>query len=83
MARPAVESQSPARRNAENQFERRDRLDEEIRTYQQKRWDFETAKIARLKSLRLARDAAILNGPQAENRAKRRTRKVANKTAGE
>ena len=36
---------------------RRERRDTEIRLYQQNRWDAETAKIARLKSLRLARDA--------------------------
>lgn len=59
--RPRLETKSDnlsqARHDAENQFERRERLDSEIRTYQQKRWDAETAKIARLKALRLARDA--------------------------
>ena len=35
----------------------REQLDTEVRLYQQNRWDVETAKIARLKSLRLARDA--------------------------
>jgi len=36
---------------------KRERLDADVRLYQQARWDVETAKIARLKSLRLARDA--------------------------
>lgn len=36
---------------------RRERRDTEIRLYQQNRWDAETAKIARLRSLRIARDA--------------------------
>jgi len=34
-----------------------ERLDTQVRLYQQIRWDAETAKITRLKSLRLARDA--------------------------
>ncbi len=36
---------------------KRERIDADVRLYQQTRWDVETAKIARLKSLRLARDA--------------------------
>jgi len=38
-----------------------DRLDAEVRLYQQQRWDAETAKIARLRALRLARDTNTAN----------------------
>jgi hypothetical protein len=57
MAESSSESQSPARRRAEDLFNKRERLDTEHRLFQQDRWDAETAKIERLKSLRLARDA--------------------------
>jgi len=57
MAEFSSESQSPARRRAEDLFTRRERLDTEHRLFQQERWDADAAKIARLKSLRLARDA--------------------------
>ena len=43
----------------------REQLDTEVRLYQQNRWDVETAKIARLKSLRLARDAENQSAPPA------------------
>ncbi|MFM9845360.1 MAG: hypothetical protein ACKVOI_20535 [Dongiaceae bacterium] len=57
MAESSSNGQSPARRRAEDLFNKRERLDTEHRLFQQDRWDAETAKIARLKSLRLARDA--------------------------
>jgi hypothetical protein len=41
----------------EDRGKKRERRETEIRLYQQSQWDAETAKIARLKSLRLARDA--------------------------
>jgi hypothetical protein len=50
-----VEKQSQSL--SENRANTRARLDAEIRLYQQDRSDAETEKIARLKSLRLARDA--------------------------
>jgi hypothetical protein len=43
----------------------REQLDTEVRLYQQKRWDAETAKIARLKSLRLAKEAEDQSARQA------------------
>ena len=43
----------------EDRAKRRERRDTEIRLYQQNRSDVETAKIARLKSIRLARDAEV------------------------
>ena len=57
MSESSSNAQSPARRRAEDLFNKRERLDTEHRLFQQDRWDAETAKIARLKSLRLARDA--------------------------
>ena len=44
-----------------DRINKRERLDEGVRLYQQNRWNAETAKIARLKSLRLARDAGDLS----------------------
>lgn len=41
----------------EDRADKRERRDTDVRLYQQTRWDTETAKIARLRSLRLARDA--------------------------
>jgi len=57
MVESSSNGQSPARRRAEDLFNKRERLDTEHRLFQQDRWDAETAKIERLKSLRLARDA--------------------------
>ena len=57
MAESSSDNQTPARRRAEDLFNKRERLDTEHRLFQQDRWDAETAKIERLKSLRLARDA--------------------------
>lgn len=45
----------------EDRVKKRERRETEIRLYQQSQWDAETAKIARLKSLRLARDAVDRN----------------------
>jgi hypothetical protein len=59
MAESSTDTRSTSRRRAEELFEKRERLDTEVRLFQQHTWDVETAKIARLKSLRLARDAAI------------------------
>ena len=49
----------------EDRSNKRERLDTEVRLYQQKRWDAETAKIARLKSLRLAKEAEDQSAGQA------------------
>jgi hypothetical protein len=58
-----------ARRQAEDKFTKtRKKLDDEVKLYQQQRWDTETEKIARLRALRLARDA---NPPEAKKPAKR------------
>jgi hypothetical protein len=59
-------SRSDARRQAEDRFAKMIRRDAEVRAYQQKQWDAEAAKIARLRALRLARDAE----ENAENRVK-------------
>lgn len=45
------------RRVAEDRFAKILKRDEEVRAYQQQLWDAEAAKIARLRALRLAREA--------------------------
>jgi hypothetical protein len=69
MVESTSDNRALARRKAEDQFNKRERLDTEIRLHQQNRWDAETAKIARLKSLRLARDAEISKAGLAEPKA--------------
>ena len=49
----------------EDRSNKRERLDTEVRLYQQNRWAAETAKIARLKSLRLAKEADDQSARQA------------------
>jgi len=51
-----------------------DRLDAEVRLYQQQRWDAETAKIARLRALRLARDANMQNTKEPGNSGRTRAK---------
>ena len=69
MVESTSDSRALARRKAEDQFNKRERLDTEIRLHQQNRWDAETAKISRLKSLRLARDAENAKTGVAEPKA--------------
>jgi hypothetical protein len=51
------EKRSDARSQAEDRFAKVTRRDAEVRAYQQQQWDEEAAKIAKLRALRLARDA--------------------------
>lgn len=76
MAESSTDTRSTSRRRAEELFNKRERLDSEVRLFQQHRSDLETAKIARLKSLRLARDAAIESSKPTD-----KPKKVAKKTA--
>jgi hypothetical protein len=46
-----------ARRVAEDRFAKIVKRDAEVKAYQQQQWDAEAAKIARLRALRLAREA--------------------------
>jgi hypothetical protein len=46
-----------ARRVAEDRFAKVLKRDAEVKAYQQQQWDAEAAKIARLRTLRLAREA--------------------------
>ena len=63
------EPKTTAWRRAEDKFTKtRKKLDDDVKVYQQERWDTETEKIARLRALRLARDA---NPPEAKKPAKR------------
>ena len=75
------EPRSTAWRRAEDKFTKtRKKLDDDVKLYQQQQWDTETEKIARLRALRLARDA---NPPEAKKPAKRpATRKVPPENAG-
>lgn len=52
-------SNTGARRQAERRFADLTRRDAEVMALQQKRWDMEAEKIARLRALRLARDAEL------------------------
>jgi hypothetical protein len=64
-------TRSDARRQAEDRFAKLIRRDAEVRAYQQQQWDAEAAKIARLRSLRLASEAAAEKSrPASRNRAK-------------
>lgn len=47
-----------ARRQAEDRFAKILKRDAEVKAYQQQQWDAEAVKIARLRALRLAREAA-------------------------
>jgi hypothetical protein len=54
----SAEAKRPdSRKVAEDRFAKIVKRDAEVRAYQQQRWDAEAAKIARLRALRLARDA--------------------------
>jgi hypothetical protein len=46
-----------ARRQAEDRFAKILKRDAEVKAYQQQQWDAEAVKIARLRALRLAREA--------------------------
>jgi hypothetical protein len=59
------------RRQAEDRFAKLIRRDAEVRAYQQQQWDAEAAKIARLRSLRLASEAAATK-PRAASRNRTR-----------
>jgi hypothetical protein len=66
------EPRTVAWRRAEDKFTKtRKKLDDDVRVYQQQRWDAETEKMARLRALRLARDA---NPPEAKKPATRKAR---------
>jgi hypothetical protein len=83
------EPKTVAWRRAEDKFTKaRKKLDDDVKVYQQQLWDAETEKIARLRALRLARDAnppeakkpakrAATRKPRAENEGKGAVRKVA------
>ena len=75
------EPKTAAWRRAEDKFTKtRKKLDDDVKLYQQQRWDTETEKMARLRALRLARDA---NPPEAKKPAKRvATRKARPENAG-
>jgi hypothetical protein len=72
--RPDVRSQ------AEDRFAKITRRDAEVRAYQQQQWDEEAAKIAKLRALRLAREAESKSRPvpkKAPHAARGRTAKPA------
>ena len=48
---------SDVRSQAEDRFAKITRRDAEVKAYQQQQWDEEAAKIAKLRALRLAREA--------------------------
>ena len=66
---------SSARRRAEDRFASITRRDAEVMAYQQQRWDAEAAKIARLRELRLARDAERAAQARTDAKAKPARRK--------
>lgn len=66
----------------EDRANKREQRDTEVRSYQQNRWDVETAKIARLKSLRLARDAEGPNIALPARPNHPRTKEGGDKSAG-
>jgi len=82
MAESSTDTRSTSRRRAEELFNKRERLDSEVRLFQQHRSDVETAKIARLKSLRLARDAAIDSGKPADKQKKVAKKATDDKASG-
>ena len=82
MAEPSLDVKVRAQRRAKNKHEEHDRLDAEIRLYQQNRWNAETAKIARLRALRVARDAAVLNGRPFSKLKRLETKNPDDTTAG-
>jgi hypothetical protein len=51
------EKRADVRSQAEDRFAKITRRDAEVRAYQQQQWDEQAAKIAKLRALRLARDA--------------------------
>lgn len=74
---------SSARRQAEDRFAALARRDADVRAYQQQQWDAEAAKIARLRALRLARDAEqeAQARAAADSKPGRRTRPGASSSA--
>jgi hypothetical protein len=60
-----------ARRVAEDRFAKIVKRDAEVKAYQQQQWDAEAAKIARLRALRLAKEA---DGTNADTKPARRTK---------
>jgi hypothetical protein len=54
---------SDARSQAEDRFAKITRRDAEVRAYQQQQWDEEAVKIAKLRALRLAREAESKSRP--------------------
>jgi len=69
--RPDVRSQ------AEDRFAKITRRDAEVRAYQQQQWDEEAAKIAKLRALRLAREAESKSRPVPRKTGKAGHTKVA------
>jgi hypothetical protein len=71
---------SDARSQAEDRFAKIIRRDAEVREYQQQQWDAEAEKIAKLRALRLAREAESKSRPvpkKAADAARTRTAKPA------
>jgi hypothetical protein len=64
-------NRTDVRRQAEDRFAKLIRRDAEVRAYQQQQWDAEAAKIARLRTLRLASEAAAAK-PRAASRNRTR-----------
>ena len=54
---------SDVRSQAEDRFAKITRRDAEVKAYQQQQWDEEAAKIAKLRALRLAREAESKSRP--------------------
>ena len=71
---------SDVRSQAEDRFAKITRRDAEVKAYQQQQWDEEAAKIAKLRALRLAREADSKSGP-APKKARNATRNKAAKPA--
>ena len=65
-------NRTEVRRQAEDRFAKLIRRDAEVRAYQQQQWDAEAAKIARLRTLRLASEAAAAAKPRAASRNRTR-----------
>lgn len=64
-------NRTEVRRQAEDRFAKLLRRDAEVKAYQQQQWDAEAAKIARLRALRLASEAAGQKSPKAPALSKR------------
>jgi len=68
---------SDVRSQAEDRFAKITRRDAEVRAYQQQQWDEEAAKIAKLRALRLAREAESKSRPVSKKTGNAARTKVA------